>query len=209
VEQQQQSGDQGLAALPAFLRDALARELDPGERVVWAGMPDGRRVFRNGLPGAFGAAGTVTVIATLSGLAVFAGSEEARGVPEAARELRTVIIVASLIGVVLATMGLAVALGPFVHRRRARRTVYAVTLTRVLRVILKTDGRAHVTQVEPGHPLAIMRKDHTDGTGEIYLYPSPRPQGGPMSASLHIEAVHEPRTVDRAIRATFDPHRAA
>ncbi len=192
-------------ALPHELREALDREIDPGESLRWCGQPDPRRMWMSVLP-IFAFVGTLLL--ALSGITAFiaisiwlevrAVGREGDGVPG--------------IGVFL-TMSFLVLLGgawcwrrPWVERSKATRTVFAVTNTRVFIVHARSDGRANLNAYEPAHPLGISRTEHSDGTGTIALNPGPQVPGEPgPRASLVLLAVREPRVVERLIRQTFDP----
>jgi hypothetical protein len=195
-------------ALPPELREALDREIDPGESLRWCGQPDPRRMWITYLPPC-ATGGVIGVV--LGGALVFVAAMiwiEARdaGTPSGQEPVGT-------IGFTLAVAVLFFAASGWfwrqlwVHKITALSTVFALTNTRVLELVMLADGRAHLTAFEPSHPLAIRRLEHTDGTGTIVLNPGAQlPGGGPAPrASMILVGVREPRVVERLIRQTFDP----
>jgi hypothetical protein len=108
------------------------------------------------------------------------------------------VILMLLMGAAVGALALAALANPWYAKARALRTVYAVTGTRVFILVRHASGRVRTDAVEPGHPLAISRREHADGSGDIVLHPLPRPL-------LVLAAAPEPRAVERLVRATFDP----
>lgn len=191
--------------LPSELRDALLAELDPGETLRWCDQPLASRMGRLAIAPAiaislmvgflsamFIALGVQTWI-ELSDPAVAAARQRGEGLTSAA------LIIA--FGGATAIGGVCALSWPLVVMRRARRTVYALTNTRVFSLVRSSRGTLSSIVCEPGHPLTMSRREHTDGTGDIALYPgaqSPR-------VALRLAATPDPRTVERLIRTTFDP----
>jgi hypothetical protein len=191
-------------ALPPELREALDREIDPGESLRWCGQPDPRRMWIRVLP-IFAVFGSLML--ALSGIATFIATSIWLEVRAVAREDQALGI-----GFFL-TMSLLVLLGsawcwrrPWVERHKATQTIFAVTNTRVFILQALSDGRSNLNAYEPAHPLGISRTEHNDGTGTIALNPGPQIAGEPgPRASLVLVGVREPRMVERLIRQTFDP----
>jgi hypothetical protein len=194
-------------ALPPELREALDREIDPGESLRWCGQPDPRRIWISVLP-IFAAFGTFMTF--FSVLLIYAGISTwiaARGAaPAVVADARQTSVVVVIVAALLLVGAFWICRQPWLERATARRTVFAVTNTRVFTLVLLKDGRVNLTAFEPAHPLAISRVEHRDGTGTISLNPRTQTPGGPrLEASFVLVGVREPRVVERLIRQTFDP----
>ena len=191
--------------LPAELRAAILAEIDPGETLRWCDQPLATRMFRKAIPPSMAAFG---VIAFFGCVCIFAGVQTWREVSQAAagaaRGHSTGVagaVCMALLGAALLIGAAACLTGPWWARAKARRTVYALTNTRVMILVLEGSGRTRTDAVEPGHPLSIARREHADGSGDVILYPTPRAQHGQLS----LAATPRPREVERLIRTTFDP----
>lgn len=113
-----------------------------------------------------------------------------------------------VVAVLLVVAAARVCRHPWIEIARARRTIFALTNTRVFILEMTTDGRANLTAFEPSHPLAISRVEHRGGTGTVALNLPPYDPGraqSQTSASIVLVGVREPRVVERLIRQTFDP----
>lgn len=192
------------APTPPALADALARELDPGEPVLWSGMPSPRRYARRDIL-------VVLLLVCFGGC--FAGMLTV-GSYRTVVELQTLSAPPPLASLVVARFGLIVGslalililLMPFIYWRsmlgRARSTVYAITPTRVLELRLARGGVARVKSLEPSHPLDITRRDFPNGEGNLMLYPL---VGNPSQCKLTLVGITSPREVDRVLRGAFNP----
>jgi hypothetical protein len=194
-------------ALPRDLREAILAEIDPGETLRWCDRPRASRVFRSAilpalvlflLLGAFGG-GFIAL-----GLSTWHELRES-GMPRTAQgDGMGTVFGTMVVGSLIVAGSLLTLTIPWFSRQKALRTVYAVTDTRVLRLIRSRSGSVQLTAVEPGHPLSISRMEHRDGSGDIALYPSPANR---KHAQLTLAATPRPREVERLIRTTFDPPR--
>ncbi|MFM9994604.1 MAG: hypothetical protein ACKVU4_02260 [Phycisphaerales bacterium] len=185
--------------LPAMLQDALRAEVDPDETVRWCGQPLASRAFRDAWPLTLLALIVLTFIAAgIGALAYRTTWEVTHAAPERPSPPSSVVA-AVILSAVVGTCAIAAFTLPWHARRRARRTVYAVTTTRVFILRRHPSGRVNVDLIEPGHPLRITRCDHGDGSGSVSIH-----AGAPLS-NLVLAAVTEPREVERLIRHTFDP----
>ena len=197
-----------LNTLPAGHAAALRRELDENEQLLWAAVPV---AWRAALP---------QLVACLLVVVVFGFMAVAVSVAtvQTVRELQAVKATAGvatprptvwgLIGGVVGVLCLYGVLAWVVLEAisvigRARRTVYAVTNTRILSLSFETSGRARCSSLEPRHPLALRRTENRDGSGTVLVHPSP--SGETRSAGIALVGVPQPREVDRLIRKTFDP----
>jgi hypothetical protein len=193
--------------LPTGLREALARELDEGENVRWAGVPDADHARRRSVMPAI-AFGILCLV--LGGFAEYGAYHfwlEATGrvAPETPGKPATLTMV-WVIGVVGAFILLGTWLFSTMPRSeadKARRTVYAVTRTRVLSVTVNSNGTVTTESVEPGHPLSIARNEWGPDLGDVHLYPRTAHQG--QTRGMSLMNVKSPREVERVIRQTFDP----
>ena len=192
-------------ALPPELREALDREIDPGESLRWCGQPDPRRIWIGSLRG--------SVPVALACLVV--GGGFAFGAVSVWREMHAAGDGGSIAAIVV-TLGIAAfflvlaalaARQPWSARAEALRTIFAVTNTRVFTLVLLEDGRVNLEAFEPSHPLGISRTEDKSGTGTIALNPGAQVPGArsPQRGALVLVGVREPRVVERLIRQTFDP----
>lgn len=199
------------SSLAEPLRSALAKEVDPNESLRWCGQPAPDAAFRRAcVPAILGTAGllVIGVFAILLSVSIW---QELNGIkpllePGDSRPSYTAVVLFGLFGGIVLLSALVVAHSPWRARDTARRTVYTVTNTRVLELVLSStrpDASTRIQAVEPGHPLHIRRTTNPDGRGDIFLYPS-----GSNSAKLTLIGVADSREVERIIRTTFDPSRA-
>lgn len=190
--------------MPVRVRQALLREIDEDEVLRWAGQPSARafawRAVGAAVAGALfawtmGLASVVPAWMTWIEVGEISGNDSAR------RAASTVYVAIGL-GAALALIGLLSLMWPWFAARRARRTVYAVTSTRVISLLVERAGTVRSSSVEPGHPLSISRRERSLGEGDVHLYPT-AVQGRPGMLSLI--AIRDAREVERVIRRTFDP----
>jgi hypothetical protein len=193
--------------LPPHLREVLLTEIDPGETLRWCGQPFPSRISRLAIPAALG---VFLIVGFLSGLFIALGVQTLMELSDpalAAARHRGGGISASAgvigLGIAAALAGTSSLAVPFLAKSRALRTVYALTNTRVFTLVRSRNGTVSTHICEPGHPLTISRKEHPDGTGDIALYPGSQSQ----RPGLRLAATHDPRTIERLIRTTFDPPR--
>ncbi|MBI1190718.1 MAG: hypothetical protein GC200_08590 [Tepidisphaera sp.] len=192
--------------IPADLREFLEREIDPGEKVLWCGRPDASRVFRQTLAPAGFLASFGLGIGTWSILLCVSTWRMLHNLPPGPLMMNRQSVTSGDLWLGVIVSGIFLLLGgvllilPFREAARARRTVYAVTPTRVMEVFARKSGLAKVQAVEPGHPLHIQRNDYAADRGDVLLYPRAN-----NHALLKLTGVEKPREVERLIRATFDP----
>ncbi len=197
--------------IPAHLREALRAEIDPGETLRWCGQPSPVRAFRRMVVLAvlgvisFGGIGVLLVLGARSVWLELHGLEPIIQWTSKGEQPRYTMVwitlgFASLMGVGV----LCVACLPWWAAERARRTVFAVTSTRIITLEVNED-RSLVRSLEPGHPLHIQRTDVGGSVGNITLYPHTGQRSGGGIGALSLIGVSEARQVERLIRATFDP----
>lgn len=189
------------------MAEALRKELNPGEDVRWCGQPDPGILFRRQI--LVSALGTVLILALSCALG-YSGYSTLRqlrelGMPphptQSSPSYESVHIAFGLAGLISLLLVPAAA-GPWLMASTARRTAYAVTRTRVLKIVLSRRGQPSVNSVEPAHPLHMRRQGLESEHGDIHLYPGAGRNGGTI---LSLEAVNDARTVERLIRQCFDP----
>lgn len=187
------------------LRAALAAETDDGEPLRWSGFPSPelaarvmwrRLLFLVVIGAFFGLLFLLLSAATArefhlaqSGVRPWTHTTP-RGWDPAINQaaMGALFLISSVVGPWIAAC---------LARAEARRTIYALTNTRLIRIQLSRKGEPKVFSVEPGHPLSIQRTLHPNGRGDIHLYP---PAG-----LMQFIGIEEPRNVERLIRETFDP----
>lgn len=202
---QQQSESQSLAEP---LRSALANEIDPNESLRWCGQPSPDAAFwRAMVPATIGALALIVFGGLAAGLS-YSTWRELRGLepllgPSDRRPTYEAAVIFGIFGVLLLLASPIVAHSPWRAIAAAKRTIYAVTNTRVLELILSStepDASTTIQAVEPGHPLHIRRTTEANGEGNILLYP----RGGNLG-QITLIGVSNSREVERIIRTTFDP----
>lgn len=151
--------------LPPDMRRALAAEVAPGERIVYAGMPDWRGTWRVLaailLFGVFWSSISFLFFGTsVAGLLGLAEIKSGKGI--AGTGMLVFLLVFSLPFVAI---GCALLAAPFLAIRKSRRTVHAVTDVRLLNV--------YRGQGAESYPLEkinfIKRRDHRNGVGSLEI----------------------------------------
>lgn len=197
------------SSLPPDMAEALRKELDPDEDVRWCGQPDAQRAFRRAIPMAVlitFALLTGSVLIALQGLSLF---QQLHGIePSIWRGDRTPSDVHATplvtLAVALALCAVVAAWWPWRTCAVARRTVYGVTSSRVLVLVLNRHGNATVEAVVPRHPLVTRRVNRGGGSGDIDLFPHAGGERGPPGTALSLLFVDDAISVERLIRQTFD-----
>ena len=173
-------------AIPRHLRDMVDREMDQGERLVWAGQPNARRFVLRALPiMLFAIPWTAFAIFWMWGASGF-------GEPS---ELPRGFSLFPLFGLPFVLIGLAMLSSPLWAIRKARRTVYAVTDRRA---ILFLGGRGTtIRSFGPDRMGGLRRKQRADGSGDILFEPTlpfhagahPRMAGGGFFGIANVKEV--------------------
>lgn len=190
--------------LPPTLRESLLAEIDPSELLRWCAQPSPESAFRRAIPPAIGLALLALAFAALMFFASWSTWREFQGLePYTGNGKPSIFAVRAFVvfGCIIVAAGLSCLCGPWFAAKRARRTIHALTNTRILTITINAPGRVSVNAVEPGHPLHITRTDLAGNLGDLTLYPQPRANTG----LLVMRSIPDPRTAERLIRATFDP----
>lgn len=189
------------------LAAALSRELDPGETVRWSDRPDPRSAARHALKPALFAGFVFVMFATLvlgAAVSIWRDFHSLEIPPNGRPPTLTSVYMSTAVGVLLLAVAAWSFLGPSRAAAAARRTIYALTPTRVVVLRLLRGGQTRIEAIEPGHPLHIHRTSGPDGRGDVLLYP-PAVRTNMDRGSMVLQGVADARNVERMIRETFDP----
>lgn len=197
--------------IPAHLREPLLTEIDPGETLRWCGQPSPARAFRRRMVLAGLSAFFFGAISTLFFFVARSIWQELHGLEpiipwtkDGQRPDYFAVWMSVAFATFMAVLAVCCASLPWSAAREARRTVYAVTSTRILKLEI-VRGHARVRSLEPGHPLHIQRSDVGGSVGDIILHPHTGERSGGGIGALSLIGVSKARQVERLIRATFDP----
>jgi hypothetical protein len=156
--------------LPDELRARVKAELDPGERLLWAGRPSSARLGGSTPTSAKVAVGALAVATT--DVLVVATTPLSRN--------DVVFTVGLFLGLVALIVGLFAALGTIAEfTRRAKKkkkraaTVYALTDRRALFWTPVGEGSVAVHSVPRGGVSIVYRVEHPDGTGDVMFDGNP------------------------------------
>ncbi|GIX05578.1 MAG: hypothetical protein KatS3mg114_1447 [Planctomycetaceae bacterium] len=164
--------------IPLELQRQLDQELEPGERLLWAGQPLPRRLMRRSWGMAlFGIPWTAFAVFWT----VMAGSMVWRS------ESPGPIWLFPLFGLPFILIGLGMLASPWRARRRARHIVYAVTDRRLL-ILTPHDGGRAVHTWTPCTLQRWRRVEYADGSGDLFF------EG--TTAAPHGTATDESSTLD-------------
>lgn len=172
------------------LREEVAKELEPGERVIWASRPDPSLYVRNEwTTAAFGLA--IAVFTTFGVVTSVMGNGKARGgswVPSL------------LIGLPIIGTGIGLLTLPFRMMFRADRCVYAVTDRRVIVRIAKAFGSFETQSFYPDRLTAMMKVERRDGSGDLIFEQFWRQRARVRQGFIGLRDV---RVVEELIRKTL------
>jgi hypothetical protein len=148
--------------LPVELGILVRAELRDGERLLWAGQPRPGRFARLAwLDVIFGIPWTLTMIALLAFLIYTNLQDAPRAQPAAPRWAGLVVLIPFLL------IGFAHLSAPYWAKRRARRTVYAITDRRVIVWEGKKFRPAKVHSLSPAELTRLHRVEHSGGVGDL------------------------------------------
>jgi len=147
--------------LPERLQTLLQSELQPHERILWSGQPDPSRMARKNIVPFLVGLGffTLPTIALVSSLNkgefdVFSAD----------------VIAAALFFAVFGAIGLLTMFSPLWAWRIARKTIYAITSSRVLILKVKPFTSAYDVIVHDRADLySVSRKQRANGSGDLLL----------------------------------------
>ena len=201
--------------LPGTLAERLERELDEGERLLWVGRPDVRRIVVAqwapwfAFAGMMMALGVGLLFGVFDSLETLRQAEEAGGVPSRdVREARSFMWFGGAFALLLnSPMVWVVFFEPRRLRRRAMNTVYAITPARAI-VLCVSGGRTTERDYRADELTHLLRRERADGSGDLVFEsarggrPRPSSQGGPHG----FYGVPDVLAVEKLLRARFGGH---
>ncbi len=177
---------------PDYLADREARnELEPGEQLKWVGAPEPTRMMIQSLPilvfaipwTAFALFWMAMALSSVSRSPIHSG----------------VSMIFPLFGLPFVLIGLCMLSAPVWARRKARRTVYAVTDRRAMIILtgrtrsVRSFGRTSMTEREC--------RERADRSGDLIFYRkiSSDGEGGTNSTPVGFFAIPDVRSVERLV----------
>ncbi len=174
--------------------DAITRELDAGERIVWNGRPDPARLKQKAVPQALLA---IPLTAFLL-FWIWGASEPARADFAAGKPLDFESVLIPVFGVFGLILVALIGLNPWLEGAKARRTFYALTERRALVVV--EGRRREIKSVLPAQ-LQIERVELPGGRGDIVLRRQIGGRGqGETAEEIGFYGIENAREVERLAR---------
>jgi hypothetical protein len=186
-----------LDRLPPSLRVRVERELLPGERVVWAGVPGALGEALPTLPLFVFGIGWSSIAFTFAGVAV--ASVLAEPSPKAMQPGMGAFF--TLFSLPFVAVGVVLLALPFYAALKAMLTAHAVTDRRLLTVV---GGRWNTVEARSADALTFLqRRDgkHGRGTLRLGLGMERDSDGDPRAVEIAWRAVPEVREAEEAVRA--------
>jgi hypothetical protein len=189
------------STLPPELDDRVRGELSQGERLLWVGQPNPRRMARFGW--------LITLFGIpFAGFAVFwtvMASNILGGVGNAPGPFRWLSLIFPLFGVPFIIVGLGMLSAPFWIARAARRTCYAITDRRAIVFEASLRGATTVYSYGPEQLTKQYRRENADGSGDLVFEESltyRRSDNGPTSTITKrgFLAIDDVRAVEALLR---------
>ncbi|WP_054529058.1 PH domain-containing protein [Erythrobacter sp. SG61-1L] len=182
--------------LPDPLNALLRQELQPGERILWQGRPLGR--FRPASLVMWLFAIPWTAFALFwTGMAWTA----TQAVPDAGG-WGLIDWVFPLFGLPFVLVGFGMLASPFLAPLRARRTLFAITDQRVLR--LQKAGKLDVQSLPVSRVGGLQRTESRDGSGTLRIELADRAPGDARSGSFELPDIPNVRMVESRLREAMD-----
>lgn len=184
------------ANLDAMLLDELASD----ERVIWTGRPSPAATTRRSRRRLFAAAWTLALFWALV-LAIPIVSRQSHEGNRAGSDAASAIWIAGVLGVPLLAATIFVLTEPRRERRRAARTLFAVTTDRAMLLHSRKDGGRVVRSFRPDLLRELDRREAADGSGDLLF--SPKGPGRADLSLIHMDGfvgVEDVKSVERAIR---------
>lgn len=181
------------------LHGEIEPELEDGEKLLWAGRPDPKRMLIPALAGfGFGVVWTAFIVNFI--FMWHSGPKDIHG-PGGLFGMQGAL--ANLFFVPFLVIGAAMLLSPLWIYRKARRTAYGVTGRRVLIIQsgrwrkVQTFGAAEISNIE--------RKERPDGSGDLtFANRSYRDSDGhAQTQPVQFVGIPEVRSVERLLRDVF------
>jgi hypothetical protein len=184
--------------LPPDMEDRLLAEVEPGERLLWAGRPGTARFAVMTLPifvfGLFWTAfSTFWMWLAFRGAMAGAGGDVVR-------------YIFPLFGLPFVVIGFVMLGSPFWATRRARKTTYALTDRRLIFIEVGLTGAVRTMSLR-GHEIGpIERVERTDGSGDLSFSHFVDPRSGhdsPDGQARSFVAIPHVREVESLVRKTL------
>lgn len=187
--------------LPPELEERVARELEPGEQVLWVGQPDPWKTSR---------ISWVLVIFGLMGLGFGVNwiYSTLGGFGDAPGPGRIVGWIFSLFGLMPLLGGLGMMSAPYWFHRKAKRTGYALTNRRAILFEAGYRGSTMTTaSFGPDKLAAAQRREHPDGSGDLIFEVVHRrdSDGDRRQEERGFMAIKEIRAVETLVRQSRSP----
>lgn len=202
----------GDSRLPDELDARVRSELDEGEQLLWVGQPRPDRFARMSLPlvlfGGLWTAFSLFWIAVASWIVLVKG---APGVQNAGGRIGGLFACFPFFGLPFVLIGLGMLSSPFLMRRRAKRTFYALTDRRAILWEAGSFGSVDVRSYRPAALKKMYRRDYEDGSGDLVFEESllmrrTRSRGAPLSKQSHgFLGIDNVREIEQLLRKALIP----
>ena len=180
--------------LSPAMREALQRELDAEELLLWAGAPTAGSTPPYAL--FFFCMAAISAVFFAAIICIEQWERAAHNPPIDV----SCVVLPSLIATMLIIVVVWVTIVA-TSRVMTQRTCFAVTPSRVLVITLGLwSSHPRARSVEPGHPLTIVRVEGKGGVGNILIHPAR--SSHPLAL---LWGVADARGVESLIRRTFNP----
>ncbi len=173
---------------------AIARELDAGERVVWAGQPDPARMQKR----AFRYFPAMLFMLAFSLFWMGIATTPVRQSLAAGKTPDLFSICFPAFGLLFVGVAVAGVLSPFTERAKATRTFYALTDRRALVVV--TGSATKVQSILPSE-FSLERTESANGRGDLVLRSAVKDNDGDTkTVEVGFYGIENPREVERLAR---------
>lgn len=186
--------------VPYEMQGMVRGELEPGERIVWSGMPR-RAFFTKASTGAFFFGIPWTAFAIFWTLTAGAGTWFMSGF--------SLFSLFPLFGVPFILIGLAMLSSPLVAYFKSGKTVYVITDRRAISFIggRETEIRSYTPEMLGN----VYRRERKNGRGDVIIEHRRwrDSDGDKQSEEIGFFRVSEPKEVERLLKELGRPHRRA
>lgn len=202
------------SSLPLETEQMLRSELNFSEKLIWAGQPIASRAGRGSLAlvlfGIPWTAFSVFWVIMAIGITSHAASSSSQAASRPAEFPFNVLpFVFPLFGLPFVLIGLGMLSSPYWMRRKAEKTVYALTDQRGLILTPGWRGAVSVQSIAPENLTIRTRTQNPDGSGSIVFNRQTvtrrraGPDGGTYEVPIGFENIVDVRDVDALIERTF------
>jgi hypothetical protein len=194
-------GEEGMAgyetsdseALTDDLRDRIAAELEPGERLVWAARPKAGTGVGCGLKAIL----ILGILPTAAGAGLILWAVQGR--PDEFVAVGVVLIAVGAFLTVVTTWANRI------NRRMREGTLYALTDRRAITWVPEYPAKVAVKSFYPPDLRSVYRKESPDGSGDLILEEAttPGPKGVPATVAKGFLGIDRVREVEQLVRDTL------